>query len=395
MKARRPAACRSVVARRALANAFAAALFLGAAGARASADAGASIGEPPPLAATAHGGARSACIEHIPEGKERPKIEETFPARGRAGYAAKLVVEVPHGLGETVLPGGFRLQLDSPEGKAIQTAGFVIPSLDGPAAPRVVRSEQGGQAKTSVELPFVPLPKEPGPQTLTLPSVPIAIARPSGELITLCTTPHELAVDDPTANIAQATPRPNPPPQRQLEVWTAAKNVALGALIALPLGALVALAVGWWLRRQKPLPPPPPPRPAWELALEGLARVREKRLIEQGLTSELFDEVSLLVRDYLGRRFGFDGLESTTRELLEHIARLGPNAPEPALVQEIEVLMRRADLVKFANLAPEAAECELALERGERIVRGTMVAPRPAVAVAGAPPQPVDRGGAP
>ncbi|HTV22672.1 MAG TPA: hypothetical protein VMG12_28480, partial [Polyangiaceae bacterium] len=251
-----------------------AALSLSAGSALAQADAGAASAEPTPAGAL--GGMRSACIEHIPEGKERPQIKETFPDRGRAGYAATLVVEVPHGLGETVLPGGFRLQMDSPEGKAIAASGFVIPALDGPAAPRIVRSDQGGQAKTNVELPFVPLPKEPGPQTMTLPSVPIAIARPSGELITLCTAPHELAVDDPTSNIAQATPRPNPPPQRQLEVWTAAKNIALGALIALPLGALVALAIGWWLRRERPAPPPPPPRPAWELALEGLARVRQK-----------------------------------------------------------------------------------------------------------------------
>jgi len=361
---------------------LAAALASATSGVWAQADAGAASAEPTPAGAF---GRRSACIEHIPEGKQRPQIKETFPDRGRAGYAATLVVEVPHGLGETVLPGGFRLQLDSPEGKAIAAAGFVIPALDGPAAPRVVRSDQAGQVKTSVELPFVPLPKEPGPQALTLPSVPIAIARPSGELITLCTAPHELAVDDPTSNIAQATPRPNPPPLRQREVWTAAKNVALGALIALPLGALVALAVGWWLRRERPAPPPPPPRPAWELALEGLARVRQKRLIEQGLTSELFDEVSLLVRDYLGRRFGFDGLESTTRELLEHLAALGSSAPERELVQEIEGLMRRADLVKFANLTPEAAECELALERGERIVRSTMVAQRPATGAAGPP----------
>jgi hypothetical protein len=326
-------------------------------------------------------GPRSACIEHIPEGKERPAIRETFPERGRAGYAATLLVEVPHGLGETVLPGGFRMQLDSPEGKAISAAEFVIPALDGPSAPRVQRHDAEGPVHTSVELPFVPLPKEPGPHTLTLPSVPIAIARQSGELITVCTTPHSLLVDDPTANTPHAVPRPNPPPLRQLEVWTAAKNVALGALIALPLGALIALLVGLWLRRERPAPPPPPPRPAWELALEALARVRSKRLIEQGLTGELFDEVSLAVRDYLGRRFGFDGLESTTRELLEHLGKLGPAAPAPALAEDIESLLRRADLVKFANLAPEAAECELALERGERIVRGTMVAPRPNIGV--------------
>jgi hypothetical protein len=317
----------------------------------------------------------SACIEHVPEGKERPAIVEAFPDRARAGYAAVLSVQVPHGLGESVLPGGFKLQLDSPEGKALSAAGFVIPALDGPAAPRIIKSDAEGPTHTTVELSFVPLPKEPGPHTLTLPSVPIAIARASGELITVCTSPHVLQVDDPTANIAQATPHPNPAPLRQLEVWKAAKNVALGALIALPLGALIAFLVTRWLRRERPQPPPPPPRPAWEMALEALTRVRNKRLVEQGLTTQHFAEVSLAVRDYLGQRFGFDGLESTTREILENLLRVKPQAE---LLEEIERLLRRADLVKFANLTPEAAECELALERGEHIVRSTMIrAPEP------------------
>ena len=333
------------------------------ASALASVDAGA------PLAPASE---RSACIEHVPEGKERPAIKETFPERTRAGYAAVLSVQVPHGLGETVLPGGFKLQLESPEGKALQAAGFVIPALDGPAAPRIRSSGGEGAVETTVELSFVPLPKEPGPHMLTLPSVPIAIARASGELITVCTAPHTLQVDDPTSNIAQATPRPNPTPLRQLEVWTAAKNTALGALIALPLGALIAFLVTYWMRRERPIPPPPPPRPPWELALEALARVRGKRLIEQGLTTQHFAEVSLAVRDYLGRRFGFDGLESTTRELLTSLKKA---TPASEVLQEIEALLRRADLVKFANLTPEAAECEIALERGEHIVRRTMVEP--------------------
>jgi hypothetical protein len=345
-------------------------LGLGVSAASARADLGADAGAPGPVTSAASN--TGACIEHIPEGKQRPAIKEAFPERARAGYAAVLSIEIPHGLGETVLPGGFRLQLDSPEGRAFHAAQFVIPAFEGPAAPRVLRSESEGAAVTTVELPFVPLPKDPGPHTLTLPSVPIAIARQSGELITICTAPHTLLVDDPTANIANASPRPNPKPLRQLEVWTTAKNIALTALIALPLGALIAFIVGRWLRRARPAPPPPPPRPAWEIALEALGRVRHQRLIEQGLTREVFDEVSLAVREYLGRRFGFDGLESTTRELLEHLARLGPSVPPGDLIAEIELLLRRADLVKFANLRPEAAECEIALERGERIVRVTM-----------------------
>lgn len=311
----------------------------------------------------------SACVEHIPEGKPRPALTESFPQRAKAGYAAPLRLEIQHGLGESVLPGGFKLQLDSPEGKALTRAQFLIPALEGPAAPRITRNASESGATTIVELSFVPLPKEAGPHTLTLPSVPIAIARASGELITLCTSPHELRVEDPTANLVQATPRPNPAPRPQLEVWTAAKNTALGALIALPLGALIAFLISRWLRRQRPLPPPPPPRPAWERALEALAAVRARRLIEQGLTTQHFAEVSLAVREYLGQRYGFDGLESTTRELLEHLA---PARPEAEIAQLIERLLRRADLVKFANLTPERAECEIVLEDAESIVRRTM-----------------------
>ncbi len=319
--------------------------------------------------------APSACVEHIPEGKARPALVESFPERAKAGYAAPLRLEIQHGLGESVLPGGFKLQLDGPEGKALTRAQFLIPSLEGPAAPRITRTRSEGGATTTVELSFVPLPKEAGPHTLTLPSVPIAIARASGELITLCTSEHEVRVDDPTANLVQATPRPNPGPRPQLEVWTAAKNVVLGALLALPLGALIAFAISRWLRRQRPLPPPPPPRPAWERALEALAAVRARRLIEQGLTTQHFAEVSQAVRDYLGQRYGFDGLESTTREILEH---LGPRRLEADLAQQIERLLRRADLVKFANLTPERAECEIVLEDAESIVRRTMAEPQPA-----------------
>lgn len=338
-----------------------------------------------PLAAGLAPPASSACVEHVPEGKERPRMEESFPERGQAGYAAVLRVVIPHGLGETLLPGGLQLRLDSAEGKAIGSAGFVIPALDGPAAPRVSRKEEGGSAQSTVELSFVPLPKEPGPQSLTLPSVPIALSRASGELITLCTAPHTIDIEDPIANVVQAKPRPNPKPRRQLEVWTAAKNVALGALIALPLGALVALLLGRWLRRARPLPPPPPPRPPWDVALEALMRIRGRRLAEQGQTTQLFAEVSLAVREYLGRRFGFDGLESTTREILEELDRRSATPGE--LRQEIELLLRRSDLVKFANLTPEVAECELALERAEHIVRASMHAQATEAArVSAAPP---------
>jgi hypothetical protein len=322
--------------------------------------------------------ARGACVEHIPEGKARPELVESFPERGKAGYAAVLKLELKHGKGETVLPGGFKLKLDSREGRALEAAEFVIPAPEGPKGPVLTRKDGDVDSVSTVELAFVPLPKEPGTTTLVLPSVPIALSRASGEIITLCTSPHELEVDDPTANTPHATPRENPPARRQLEVWTAAKNLVIGALIALPVGALLAFAIMRWLRREKPKPPPPPPRPPWEVALEALADVQRKDLVHQGRATEHFAEVSFAVRRYLGDVFGFDGLESTTGEALGALARAGGGGrstprPSPEIFEQIERFLRRADLVKFANLSPTVAECVAALETGELIVKKTMV----------------------
>src|SRR5690606_37750065 len=117
---------------------------------------------------------------------------------------------------------------------------------------------------------FVPLPKKPGRNELVLPPLPIAISRASGELMTLCTAPHPVTVEDPIANEPNPKPKQNPDPLRQREEWTAAKNAAIVASVALVLGALLAWLIGRWLKRPRPAPPPPPPRPPWEVAHEAL-----------------------------------------------------------------------------------------------------------------------------
>jgi hypothetical protein len=85
--------------------------------------------------------------------------------------------------------------------------------------------------------------------------------------------------------------------------------------------------------------------------------------------------VSHTVRRYLGDRYGFDGLESTTREMLEALRKVAPIIP---VLEEIEAFLQHADLVKFAKVTPTEAECEHALERGELVVRRTTPALAPA-----------------
>jgi hypothetical protein len=105
------------------------------------------------------------------------------------------------------------------------------------------------------------------------------------------------------------------------------------------------------------------------VAFEELYDLRHAGLVADARFAEHFDRVSDIVRKYLGARFGFDGLESTTREVLFVLRRLSPALES---LDSIESFLRQADLVKFAKTVPSAEDCELALTRAERIISTTL-----------------------
>lgn len=318
--------------------------------------------------------AYTTCTPYLGDTKVAPNLSERFPERGTSGYVAELEVEVGHGRGERVLPSGYRIKLGE-ELRTLERTGFFLPDPDGGAGPSMQTADDGDQAKTTLRIPFLLLPPEPGRRELTLPPIPIAVARASGAVITLCTEPHTIVVDEPIANDPDPKPRGNPGPRPQLEEWTAAKHAAIGALAALILGALAVWLAAWWRRRPKPVPPPPPPRPPWEVALEELFDIEHSKLVEQGRLAAHYDRVSHAVRKYLGERYGFDGLECTTHEIMSELRRIVPAVP---VLPEVETFLHKADLVKFAKATPTEAECVGALERGREIVNRTTPEPAPA-----------------
>lgn len=309
------------------------------------------------------------CREKLPPGKERPKLTETMPSRGTSGHAITLSLTVEHGKGETVLPGGLQLSGDSAGLRALERQGLFVPDPDGGAGPALERTEQGDRVTTKLELSFVPLPAKPGRNVIEVPPLPLSIARASGDVIVLCTARHEILIEDPIANASNPSPKPNPPARPQREEWTSLKQALMIGAIALVLGAIIAWLFGKWMKRARPVPPPPPPRPPWEVALEELFDVRHAGLVAEGRLAEHFDRVSDTLRKYLGARFGFDGLESTTREALSVLRDVQP-AVEP--LDSIETFLRQADLVKFAKIVPSAEDGELALVRAEHIVKNTL-----------------------
>jgi hypothetical protein len=329
----------------------------------------ASASAPASAAPPAAAAAPDACQEKLPPGKERPKLTEKLPSRGTSGHAFTLSLTLEHGKGETVLPGGLQLSGESAGLRALERQGLFLPDPDGGAGPALERTEHGDRVTTKLELSFVPLPPNPGRNLIELPPLPISIARASGDVIVLCTQRHQIVIEDPIANTSNPSPKPNPPPRPQREEWTWLKNALLIGAVALVLGAVIAWLLGRWMKRVRPVPPPPPPRPPWEVALEELFDVRHAGLVAEGRFAEHFDRVSDTLRKYLGARFGFDGLESTTREALSVLREVQPPI-EP--LESIESFLRQADLVKFAKIVPSAEDGELALVRAEHIVKNTL-----------------------
>jgi hypothetical protein len=319
----------------------------------------------------------TGCTEILPQGSIRPEVTDTLPTRGRSGYAATLVVTVKHGKGESVLPSGLSLQSHSEAVEELRKAGWIFPEQDGSAGARLTTKADASRpdrVTTTLELPLLALPEKPGRHALTLPPLPISIARASGEVATVCTHEHHITVDDPTAETPDPQPRDNPPPRPQREEWTALKRAVIYGSIGLAIGAVLAWLVARWMKRPKPVPPPPPPRPPWEVAFEKLDEVRHAGLLATHRYSEYYDRVGDAVRQYFGARYGFDGLECTTDEMLAELRR---SALAGVSIEEVSTFLEQCDLVKFARMTPSPEDCENALANADLLVRKTMVRAQP------------------
>lgn len=240
------------------------------------------------------------------------------------------------------------------------------------------RRVDGGREFT-FELDFLAL--EPGEHEIA--PITLRVVTESGVIGTVRTEARTISVGALTANEPDAQPRPATAPVVVMEddytlAWV------LGILAAMLLSAVAGwLLSRWWRARPKAAPPPPPPRPPAEVALEKLRELRKKmrKAVELGKEGEIVDGASDALREYLGARYDFNGLESTTDEVVGRLrsARLGPIS-----LNEIIALLGDADLVKFAKAPPDEAQCERMLEGAERIVKGTVPSSTAVTAPAGA-----------
>ncbi len=228
------------------------------------------------------------------------------------------------------------------------------------------RTEIGDGVQTELIVPFVLVRAG----RIKIPPRSFEATGPGGELGTIKAGKISFHTGSYFANETDPKPAdpfgPLPVVERNwLLIWVL---VGLGIVIVAVGGTLFFIA------RLKPRtePPGPPPRPAHEVALEELRKLAASNLAKEGEFALYYTELSSILRNYLGDRWGFDSMDLTSTELCQ---RLGGVAIAHEHYQEVALLLDELDLVKFAKAIPSQTRCDDDLNRVEALVLATKLQP--------------------
>lgn len=143
------------------------------------------------------------------------------------------------------------------------------------------------------------------------------------------------------------------------------------------LAALVVAALVWYARKKQRAPAPVPesvepiPEPVspYDEAMERLRELEGTDLYDPGAIKPFYVELTDILRTYLERRLQVPALEMTTRELLFALHRLGEELrPDPRTVASMQSVLDLSDLVKFAELQPDAGQGKQAHTETQNII---------------------------
>jgi hypothetical protein len=142
-------------------------------------------------------------------------------------------------------------------------------------------------------------------------------------------------------------------------------------LIYILLGLLSALAVAYALYRfvtRQRAPTPAVVKPLLPLHIrteQALDALQKEALPKSQRGREFYFRLSEILRGYLGERYGFEALESTTPELLSALKK----RPTPGLAfDELASFAHASDFVRYAKNDPLETDCDGALALAYRIV---------------------------
>ncbi len=154
--------------------------------------------------------------------------------------------------------------------------------------------------------------------------------------------------------------------QREPELWYDYWPWGLGA-------ALILVLLYWFFPKtkkraqpaQQPVQQAPPTVPPHEIALQKLATLEKEKPWLKNQHLAYYSELSIIVREYLEKRYGILALESTTREIAHLLKKTNfPETQKPAL----DFLLQQTDLVKYAEIQPPESYHEQALGKAKNLI---------------------------
>ena len=114
-------------------------------------------------------------------------------------------------------------------------------------------------------------------------------------------------------------------------------------------------------------------RPAEEVALEKLDKIKAEKIWQEGKVKEYHTELTDVIREYIGRRYEVKITEKTSDETLREVKPLMGEQKE--LFERLRKMLSLADLVKFAKWHTTPDENESALLTAYDFVHETTAAP--------------------
>ncbi len=143
-----------------------------------------------------------------------------------------------------------------------------------------------------------------------------------------------------------------------IEVEKGASNWWIYLLIALVSLGLIGFLLYWFIWRKKPLTEEEEIAmlPPYDRAKLALKKLDESNYLQRSELKDYYSELTFIIRKYLDEKVYDRALESTTDELVDRLNML-KDASQIELSQtdidNIETILKRADLVKFAKSAPD------------------------------------------
>ncbi|MBC3845957.1 hypothetical protein H8K90_06180 [Winogradskyella echinorum] len=135
----------------------------------------------------------------------------------------------------------------------------------------------------------------------------------------------------------------------------------LGILAAI---ALVAFLLYWFIWRKKPLTEEEEIAllPPYDRAKLALKKLDESQYLIRSEVKDYYSELTFIIRKYLDEKVYDRALESTTDQLISRLFLLKEGNQidlSKDTIKNLESILKRADLVKFAKSAPDTALAEM------------------------------------